>query len=381
MNCAQSIATALLILISSAAQAARPDFTPLSAFLDESVAAGRVAGGSLLVLQFGEVIFESGFGYADIESGTAFRKDSPVVLASISKPLLGTAIFHLAEAGKLDVAAPISVYLPEFGGIKLESGEAAHRAPSLRELLSHTGGTRADEAKLGRPWYASWTYGMPLAEVVARYAREFPLRAEPGTRFAYSGIGTDIASRVAEIGAKKLRNDLLIDEVAAPLGMSDTAYRHSGHVSPLMPTRYYIDDKTGELRVSKPRPLPAENTYSSSGGNIVSTARDVARWLLMIRNRGMHEGEPYLSEATVYEMLTPATKSRNTWCGLFVREKAENGRPSIVGHSGSSGTDCWIDFENDVIAVLLTQTKGSDIKEFRLGVEERVTEVLATPEG
>ena len=97
----------------------------------------------------------------------------------------------------------------------------------------------------------------------------------------------------------------------------------------------------------------------------------------MIRNRGMHEGEAYLSEETVRDMLTPAAKSRNTRCGLFARERDSEGRPTVVGHTGSSGTNCWIDFKHDLIGIMLTQTRGKDIKAFRVELEKRITACVA----
>lgn len=344
----------------------------LESYVDSSVADGTVAGGSLLVLRRGEVVFHSGFGYADLETKTPFEKETPVVIASISKPLLGTAIFRLAESRKLEIDAPISQFLPEFQGIKLETGEVAPRAPSLRELLSHTAGTRASEAESGRPWLSQWTRGKTLADVVSRYAREFPLRAPPGSRYAYSGIGTDIAARTAEVLAAQPRNELLQAHVAIPLGMKQTGYNNAQHHPANLSTRYWINGE-GKLTKVRSRPIPPVNTYSSSGGSIISTASDLAIWLMMIRNDGMHAGDEFLSENTILEMLTPVPNSRNTACGFFARKKAADGRPTVIGHTGSTGTNCWIDFENDIIGIMLTQTRGKDIVDFRKEIEARVT--------
>jgi CubicO group peptidase (beta-lactamase class C family) len=94
--------------------AAASDFSPVRRLLDTAVAEGAVAGGSVLVLHRGEVVFEEGFGFAHLKSKTPFRVDTPAVIASISKPLLGTAAFRLAENGKLKLSNPIADYLDEF---------------------------------------------------------------------------------------------------------------------------------------------------------------------------------------------------------------------------------------------------------------------------
>lgn len=368
---------AFLLPLSSVAKL-EADFSAVGQWLKEAVSDGKVAGGSVLVLHEGKVVWSQGFGFADLESKTPFTVNTPAVIASISKPLLGTAAFRLVERGLLDRSVPVSNYLPEFEGLKLESGERLGRAPSMTELLTHTSGLRNDEAKGGRPWFASWTQGKPLSEVVSRYATEFPSKAVPGTRFAYSGIGTDVAARVLEVVAKKPRNDLLVEELSKPLGMKHTFFRDRKSLDqlPTMPTRYYRN-QAGKLAISRKRPVPPTNTYSSSGGSVVSTAPDLGRWLLMIRNRGRMEGRVYLKPETIKELLAPHPRSKNALGGLFIRKRNEEGNAIVLGHTGSSGTNCWIDVELDLIGIMITQTRGRDIKPFRLELEKRVTKCVA----
>jgi len=368
---------AIVLLVALSAGAA-VDFAPVNRLLEKAVTEGTVAGGSVLVLHRGDVVFEEGFGFADIKTRAPFKADAPVIVASISKPLLGTAAFRLAEKGVLKLSTPISEYLPDFKATKLESGDSLVRSPTTAELFAHIAGTRNSEAPGGRPWFASWTAGKPLAHVVERYALEFPFAAQPGTRYAYSGIGTDIAARVLEVAAGQPRNVLFVAEVSKPLGMTRTFFRDASSVKRVgpMPTRYYRG-KNGELAVSRKRHLPPTNTYSSSGGSVISTAPDLAKWLLMIRNHGRHEGHAFLAPETVANMLAEISPSRNARGGLFIRKKDESGKVIVVGHTGSSGTNCWINFEHDLIGIMLTQTRGKDIKPFRIALERLITECVA----
>lgn len=368
----------VFVLISGLRVALAADFAPLLDSIENAVAEGEVAGGSLLVLHRGEVVLGRGFGYADLESKRPFQVDTPVVVASISKPLLGTVAFRLHERGKVKLADPISESLPEFAGRNLESGEPLRRAPTTLELFTHTSGLRQIESPGGRPWLATWTRAKPLAEVVKRYAKEYPFEAQPGTRYAYSGIGTDVAARVLVVASGQPRNDLFTAELAGPLGMNETYYRDAVSLEKagLMPTPYHRG-KNGGLLVSRIRAIPPQNTYSSSGGSIISTAPDLARWLMMIRNRGRDEnGRPFLKADTVAEMLAPFPRSGNSKCGLFIRKKDRDGKVLVVGHSGSSGTNCWIDFENDIIGIMLTQTRADDIRDFRISLERQIREIL-----
>ena len=368
---------ALFTLVTPTLAAANPDFSSLDAFLKKAVENETVAGGSVLILHKGKIVHQTGFGYADLESKTPFPTDAPVIIASISKPILATAAFRLAEQQKLDLTAPVSTYLEEFKSPKLESGEPLNAPPTTGQLFAHTSGMRYDEAPGGRPWSRTWVKGKPLKSVVDRFAKEFPFKAQPGTQYAYSGIGTDVAARVLEVVSGEPRNTLLLHEVAQPLGMTSTFYFDADSLKQVgpMPSRYF-HDKEGHLTLLPKRFTPPPHTYSPSGGSIISTAPDLARWLLMIRNKGRHDGKAFLSAETLSLMLTPFPGSKNAHGGLFVRRKDANGEGFRFGHTGSSGTNCWIDFKNDIIGIILTQTTDQDSSEFRLESEKLVTEII-----
>jgi CubicO group peptidase (beta-lactamase class C family) len=368
---------ALISLATPMLAAAKPDFNNLDIFLQKSVEAGTVAGGSVLILHKGKVLYHHGFGFSDLKAKTPFPADAPVIIASISKPILATAAFRLVESKQLDMAAPISKYLESFQNLKLESGEPLNRTPTTGELFTHTSGMRNDEAPGGRPWFRTWVKGKPLSEVVDRFAKEFPFKNPPGTHYAYSGIGTDVAARIMEVASGQTRNKLLLDEVAKPLDMTRTFYLDATSLKQVgsMPSRYY-HDKQGNLVPHLKRFTPPPETYSPSGGTIISNAPDLANWLLMIRNHGQHDGKEFLAPETINQMLTRAPKSNNAHGGLFVRKKDTNGQAVRVGHTGSSGTNCWIDFENDIIGIVLTQTSGQSIPDFRPACEKLVTESI-----
>lgn len=357
-------------------------FSSVRDYLDESVQDGVVAGGSVIVFQEGEIVFQTGFGYADIRSKVPFRVDTPVVIASISKPLLGTILYRLAESDELDLAIPISEYLPEFSDRKLESGDLVKRAPSVKELLTHTSGLRASGAPGGRIWFQEWTQGKTLEYVVKKVAHDIPFKSQPGTAYAYSGIGTDVAARVGELASGLPRNEMLQTYLCTPLAMPTTFYRAADGLNKLgrpMPTRYYRSKDTGKLVESRKRPVPEMNRYASSGGSIISTGPDLLNWLLMIHNNGVYDGEPFLEPVSVAAMLQPHALGDKAAGGLSVRSRDESGRPVVYGHGGSSGTNVWIDFKNGVIGIVLTQTKGSDIKPFRAELEHLISLAVLLP--
>lgn len=354
------------------------DFSELKQFLQDSVDQKKVAGGAVLLIQGDAILFETGFGFSDVKSQKPFTVDTPGVIASISKPMQGTVIFKLVEQGKLEMDRPIDTYLPKFGEAKLVSGKTIPRAPMLKELLTHTSGTRRDDDPQGRPWFADWTKNQPLAVVVDRYASDYPFKTAPGTKYGYSGIGSDIAARVAEVASGKPRNELFVESLCQPLGMDDTFYWDNERTKAYdMPTRYYIGSETKKLRVYKQRPYPEPNTYSSSGGSIISTVHDMSRWLKMIRDQGRLDGTQFLKSETIEAMMQTTNIGKNAYCGFFVRERDSDGNIKRIGHTGSSGTNCWIDFEHNCIGIMLTQTRGKDIKAFRIELEKRLMQCVA----
>lgn len=357
-----ALVVSLVVPISPGRGEEKAAFVEIRSFLMQQVEAGKIAGGTVLILHRGEPVYREALGYADLESSRPFSAQDRVVIASISKPILATALFRLADAERLNLKSPVTGYLPEFSTSKLESGEGLERAPTTLELISHSGGALSFYRKGGRPWFASWTLEKTLAEVVSQYASAVPFESVPGSRYAYSGIGTDIAARVGEVASGQPRNELVSTEVTIPLGMGDTGYGEARSDKEKMPTRYLIDGESGELRKSRPRPMPKPGEYSSSGGAIVSNADDLSIWLKMVANGGRHGDAVFLSPEAIDEFLKPSPLGRTTGGGFHIRRRDEKGGLALIGHSGSSGTDCWIDFENDLIGIVLTQTGSKAAK-------------------
>lgn len=353
----------------------------LRQYLTAAVESKEVAGGSLLILKQGKQVFGEGYGHCDAESKRPFEVSTPVVIASISKPILGTTLFRLVDQDKLNMADPISAMLHEFSNCQMESGARITRAPTTTELLTHMSGLRFDRAEKGRIWFQDWTKGQTLEHVVKRVAKEFPFKTEPGTKYAYSGIGTDVAARIGEVASGFPRNELLQKEFAQPLGMNNTFYSSVEAIKKRqfnMPTRYYTNQKTGQFKPSRKRQPPKKGTYSASGGSIISTAPDLAIWLSMIRDHGrLSDGGVYLSADTFDQMLEKQPGSYNAKGGLFVRRRDKDGKPVKYAHTGSTGTYVWIDFEYDLICISLTQTAGCS--EFQKELEGEIRKRFAKP--
>ncbi len=118
----------------------------LERLIETRMTEAHVPGLTLAIIEQQEVIYARGFGVTSVESGglpvtpaTLFR------IGSSTKPLTGTAIMRLVEAGKLDLDEPIKTYLDWF---TLEDKRAANTI-TLRMLLSHTAGLPPAAAPFG----------------------------------------------------------------------------------------------------------------------------------------------------------------------------------------------------------------------------------------
>ena len=192
------------VAASPASAAGRPrldaaDLAAIRARMHALVDDGRVAGLVTLIQQHGRVVDLDAHGLADTERGTPMRPDSVVAIASMTKPVTGVAMMMLYEQGLWSLDDPVTKFIPEFADLEVmrEDGtlEPARRAPTMRELMSHSAGftygffgsTPVDrlyfDARLIDP-------DSSLAELIGKLTR-LPLKHQPGTRFEYS-IAVDI---------------------------------------------------------------------------------------------------------------------------------------------------------------------------------------------
>ena len=128
--------------------------------------------GSILVAEQGRIIYERGFGKADIKHNLVFTPDTPVYLASLTKQFTAMAVMMLAEQHKLSYGDPLSKYFPEFPSYAQKI--------NIRNLLNHTSGI-PDYVGIGveHP-------GLTNREVLNALIRQDSPRFGPGEKFEYS---------------------------------------------------------------------------------------------------------------------------------------------------------------------------------------------------
>jgi CubicO group peptidase (beta-lactamase class C family) len=83
-----------------------PDFAAIDAYIAQQIAAQRIPGLALGIVQGDQIIHLTGFGLADA-SARPVTPQTPFVLASVSKPITSLAVMQLVEQGKIDLDAPV----------------------------------------------------------------------------------------------------------------------------------------------------------------------------------------------------------------------------------------------------------------------------------
>jgi CubicO group peptidase (beta-lactamase class C family) len=323
-----------------------------------------IPGGALLIIDQGEPVFREAFGLADVEAGKPFTVDAPCRIASVTKPHTATLMAMLVEQGKLSWDDPVDKYLPGFAGMQVRGRGSAAQSPKIRELLSHTAGFPSNTAR--RSGEQSVEPNATMAQVVDRLSRA-ELAAEPGSVFAYTGLGYIVAGRIAEIVTGQEFAALMKERLFMPLGATTATFYSSATqaLKAQMPTMY--ERQGGRLvKADIAARSEAAAAFPNPGGGLVSTLDDVGRFLMLHRNRGMVEGKRLISSKSLDALYRrqPATGRTGYGLGFNIMGANADGVGYRVRHTGASGTLALLDFKQDLLVVMLTQVPTKQTQPF-----------------
>lgn len=233
----------------------------LRQIIDEAVAHGAAPGIQLAVWQRGAPLVAYAAGKANLETGTVASSESIFRIGSLTKQFTAALAAALAEQGKLDLDAAASRYLPVFAG---------KPAFTVRELIHHTAGLHSDEA--GEALSGEVTQ-IRLAEAIATQATLFDF--PPGTAWQYSNANYHVLGAIIEqVAGQRLAEvgrTLLFDR----LGITRTAFDHSGDIVPGRVAGYAFGDGDPPRLQNAPC---IDVVQAGGAGAMRSTADDLCRW-------------------------------------------------------------------------------------------------------
>jgi CubicO group peptidase (beta-lactamase class C family) len=186
----------------------------------------ELPGAALAVARNDRLIYQRGYGYADVTSKELVQPESLFRIASISKPITAVAILQLVQRGKLKLVAPVFEVLhlqqPKDAEVRFDP---RWKKVTILHLLQHRGGW--DRDKSFDPMFRSRAIveelqAKPPADPqhIIDYMLRRPLDFEPGKRDAYSNFGYCLLGRVVEKVSGQTYEDYVRQHVLAPLGIS-----------------------------------------------------------------------------------------------------------------------------------------------------------------
>jgi CubicO group peptidase (beta-lactamase class C family) len=383
----------------------------LDRVLDAYIERGQLPGYQLLVARRGRVVHERVAGSMDLEAGRALRPDTIFRIYSMSKVVTGVATLIAYEQGHFLLSDPVAKFLPALAdpGVMtwLEDGATrvspAQQPITVLDLLRHTSGISYSfiaPPPLGERYLAEsltpGIRGLPddaglgpagadreatLADMVERLGK-LPLVAQPGSVWHY-GINMDVLGALIEVTSGQSFPEFLREHLFEPLDMRDTGFHVSDDQLERFAACYGPTPEGGMRLLDAPRTSDYRTppAMPGGGGGLVSTARDYLRFAAMLAAGGELDGARILGRKTVDLMLanhldpetfgdrplgaSAARSYANGGLGVgfgltgsVIVEPAWTGLPvsrGTFGWGGAASTFFWVDREEDLVAVFMTQ--------------------------
>ena len=255
------LVTVSCIAQSTPASADRPETKVDAIFqkMDTTISPGC----ALSVIRDHRIIYERGYGMADLDHNVPITPTTVFHVASMSKQFTAASILLLAQEGKLSLDDPARKYIPELPDFGVPV--------TIRELLHHTSGLRDQWDLLN---LSGWRYSRDRitdADILYVVSHQRELNFPPNTKFLYSNTGyTLLAQIVARVSGQSLRA-FTTERIFAPLGMNNTHFR---------------DDFDEVVKNQAYGYAPAGDTYRLSVTNfdtvgatsLLTTVEDLALW-------------------------------------------------------------------------------------------------------
>ncbi len=378
----------------------------IDSIVREGIDSMAFPGCQILVSHHKKIVYERAFGYFDYEKTHAVRLDDLYDLASITKVMATLpAIMWLNDHEQVRLAAPLGFYLPELR-------EHGLSAITLRQTLMHESGLPATiplrrllldpdsypspllkqhrdseyRIQVDRNWYAykdcrlkPWLvndtetsdFSLPvtnklyadkhLPDTIWQAILSVNRMKEPV--YKYSDLNFIILQKLTERISGEGLDHFIEKRLLRPIGAYRTTFRPTLKFDStrIAPTEY-----DAFLRHQLIDGYPHDELACFMGGvsgnaGLFSNARDLAKILQMLQDKGSYGNEEYLEPTTVQLFVT--TKSTRSRRGLGF-DKPDTGHPnrsptcqeapaSVYGHTGYTGTAFWVDPDNDLIYIFL----------------------------
>ena len=264
----------------------------LSNSIDKLYQQGHVNGFSVAIVNDSAILYNKGFGQADIATQKPYTKNTVQNIASISKTFIGVSLLKAQELGKLKLDDPINNYLP----YEVKNPNHPEVPITIRHLATHTSSIMdtdyygmsyvmkdpiqdIDTTIVKIPDYFNGPETrIPLADFLEKilspkgawYQKEGFLKEKPGERFVYSNVAATVAALVLEGATGVSFPEFTQTHILDPLGMTASGWSFDA-IQMEDHSRLYADTKT---------PLPFYSLITYPDGGFTTSSSDLATYLL-----------------------------------------------------------------------------------------------------
>jgi CubicO group peptidase (beta-lactamase class C family) len=254
-----TVATSPVFLRAQELQITRLDDSKVSppkidAAVHVSMNAAHATGVGIAILNGGKVVYLKAYGFRDASKQLPLTPDSVMTAASLTKAAFATMVMQLVHERLIELDKPVYKYLPtplpEYDAYKDLAGDPRYKQITMRMLLDHTSG------------FPNWRW---LVD-----EKKLRIYFTPGSRFAYSGEGIDLAQLIVETATKKSINELMEERIFQPLDMTRTS---------MVSEEQFQDDHANRFDEQE-RALGLEQRHKGdAAGSMQTTLRDYARFV------------------------------------------------------------------------------------------------------
>lgn len=312
--------------------------------INDSVFPGGVVG----VMRNGALAWQQAYGYHDYSKTKAVQPNNVYDLASITKIMATTtAIMKLVDEGKISVDDPVSKYIPEFD-------TDTEKLITIRHFLLHTS---------GMPAFRIYVDKIRTRKKLIEAVRNEPLINDPGKEYVYSDLGFILLAEIVEVVSGKRLDQFVRDEFFKPMGMAFTTYNPENigtRLTDLIPPTE-IDTVYNRGLVHKR--VHDERAYFMDGvsghAGLFSSVQDMAKYFFMLLNHGVYGGRQYLSPEIIQQFTSHQSPINQRAFGFDRKSEGFSTAGTLTGinsfgHTGFTGTSFWVDPDNNIAIILLT---------------------------
>ena len=356
-------------------------FAPVYQVVEQAIADSVFPGAQIAIVHDGKLVALKGFGHHTYDPNSPKVTTRTIYdMASVTKVVVTTTIaMQLWEKKQLRLDVPVKSYIPEFsGGLK--------DSVTVRHLLTHSGGLH---------WWVPLWEKVSTPDSVIPYICSLPLDYAPGDSFVYSDLGMMLMQEILERITGKSLDQLAKSMVFQPLDMRNSMFNPPDSLKyRIAPTEIGGSMHRGLIHGE----VHDENAFFRGGvsghAGLFSNARDMANFAQMYLWGGVYKHHRLVWPQTIQywtqrQNIPPGSDRALGWDTPSMEGYSSAGHffsAHSFGHTGFTGTSIWIDPDNNVAAILLTNRvhptrKNRKIIQFRPKFYDAVMEAIARKTG